>query len=178
MAAFQYLTLPIYGVLGLLGWVAYAGFWVLAAVTTVLAIAAAIGCKAYATAAVTGILAIAAAVAVWNANWLDIYLKSQLWLHQDSLSELAGAHQAGTLPTNTSLPWQLRYLSIDGHAHLQTGTNALYLPMWENWRGEAGGGLVHLNDPPERDTFVATAPGGMGHPDRYLGNGWWWVEGG
>lgn len=180
MAAFYYLTLPIFGVLGLLGWLALAGFWILAVVTTVLAMAALIGRKAYARAAVTGILAIVAAVAVWNADWLDIYLKSQLWLHQDSLSKLAGAHQTGTLPTNASLPWQLRYLSIDGHAHHQMGstTDALYLPMWENWRGEAGGGLVHLTEPPDSDTIIVTAPGGVSGPDRYLGNGWWWVEGG
>ncbi|MEV6963833.1 hypothetical protein AB0M47_01880 [Hamadaea sp. NPDC051192] len=180
LAAFYYLTLPIFGVLGLLGWLALAGFWILAVVTTVLAMAALIGRKAYARAAVTGILAIVAAVAVWNADWLDIYLKSQLWLHQDSLSKLAGAHQTGTLPTNASLPWQLRYLSIDGHAHHQMGstTDALYLPMWENWRGEAGGGLVHLTEPPDSDTIIVTAPGGVSGPDRYLGNGWWWVEGG
>ncbi|TDC39170.1 hypothetical protein E1211_04845 [Micromonospora sp. 15K316] len=71
------------------------------------------------------------------------------------------------------MPWRLTYLSIDGQAHRRGG--ALYLPVWQDWRAESGVGLAYFPTSPNPDTLIATASGDMGHPVRYLGDGWWWV---
>jgi hypothetical protein len=177
LAAIYYLTLPIFGALSVFGWLVVLGCWIWALAASGIAVASLVRHRAYRWATAVVGLAIMAAIGIWNADWLTIYLKSQLWLHRSSLSELASAHRAGTLPVNASLPWQIKYLSLDGRVHRQTDTNSLYLPMWQNWRGEAGGGLVYLVQAPDKDTFIVTAPGGMGVPERYVGQGWWWVQG-
>jgi hypothetical protein len=177
LAATSYLTLPIFGIVGLAGWLIIAGCWVWALAASGFAIASLARHRAYGRAVVSAGLAIVAAVGTWHADWLALYLDSQVWLHRDTLDELVTAHRGAHPPADTPLPWQIRYLSIDGRAHWQTGTNALYLPMWQNWRGEAGGGLVYLTEPLDADAAIVTAPGGVGMPDRYIGDGWWWVQG-
>ncbi|GIG06737.1 hypothetical protein ACFQZ4_50035 [Catellatospora coxensis] len=178
LAGAYYFELPVFAVVSMFGWLLIAACWLWAVTASIIAVVALLGRRRRAHAAAAAVIAAAAGVAIGNADWLMIYLRSQLWIHQAELGRLAAEHRLGTLPANPELPWRLRYLSIDGHAHRQTEAAALYLPMWQNWRGEAGGGLVHLTTTPDQDTWIETAPGGQGRPLRQVGDGWWWVEGG
>lgn len=174
LTACSYATLPLVGRLPLAGWPILAGCWVWAVGASV-AVAAllvrrrrrwwAIGC-------VVATLVLGCAVA--TTDWPRAYADSQFRLQRGGLAHLAARHRAGALPPDALLPPPLRYLSIDGRAH-RTG-DALYLPAWRDWRGENGGGFAYFPTTPGRDTSIVTAPGDMGHPVRYLGDGWWWVE--
>jgi hypothetical protein len=179
LGAAYYLSLPIYGALGVLSWlIIIGGCWVWASVASAVAVFTLIQDRAFGRAIVVAVLAVVAAAGILRTDWFTAYLESQFWLHRDRLSALAAEYEAGTLSEQRELPWQIRYLSIDGRAHLRNDSRALYIPMFQNWRGEAGGGLVYLSEPPNSETIIATAPGGMGVPHRYIGDGWWWVGGG
>ncbi|NUR74039.1 MAG: hypothetical protein HOU81_24770 [Hamadaea sp.] len=151
--------------------------WIGAVTATVMASVRWITRRAYAQAAAVAVLSIAAAVGIWRADWPTMYIDSQFSLHRAALHDLATAYAAGEVASSERLPLTIRYLSRDGRAHLQHGPDVLYLPMWENWRGEAGAGMAYLGEHPPADVLVVTAPGGLGKPVRYLGDGWWWVAG-
>ncbi|HEX5542710.1 MAG TPA: hypothetical protein VFX60_14310 [Micromonospora sp.] len=177
LAATYYLTFPIFGVLSLFGLLVVGGCWLWAIIGSAAAVISMARHSWWQAVALT-VVSVAAGLVIWHADWLTIYLKSQFWLHRGSLSQLAAEHDAGRLPVEAPLPWHMRYLSIDGHAHRQSSPEALYLPMWQDWRGESGGGFVYLGSASPTDTAIRTAPGGIGLPSRHIGDGWWWVAGG
>ncbi|MGW5364955.1 hypothetical protein [Actinopolymorpha pittospori] len=120
------------------------------------------------------ILVVLVGARVFTAEWGTTYAAHQVRLHQNELAELAAEHRAGRLPEEFELPRQLRYLTIDGKAQRQD--EALYLPVWQNWRAEDGAGIAYFSTPPRPDEMVGTAAGDGGLPVRHLGDGWWWVE--
>ncbi|MEV0458709.1 hypothetical protein [Catellatospora methionotrophica] len=178
LAVAYYFTLPIFDMISLLGWLLLAACWLWAVIASVVVVMSLLKQRRWQRAVAAAMIAAAAGLGTWHADWLAIYLSSQVWLHHAELDDLAAQHRRGTLPADARLPWQIRYLSIDGRVHAQPDAAGLYLPMWQNWRGEAGGGLVHLATPPDQDTLIQTAPGGQGRPRRHIDGDWWWVEGG
>jgi hypothetical protein len=91
-------------------------------------------------------------------------------------------HGSGELDDEVQLPLRMRYLSLDGRAHMQhiyvgdRTHDVLYIPVWQNWRHEDGVGLAHFVGPPPADAVLMTADGDGAGPIRPLGDGWWWVE--
>lgn len=178
LAAAYYLALPIFDALSLLGWLVLAVCWAWAVIGTVVAVVARARQRGSGQAAILAVVALAAGTTIWHTDWLSVYLRSQIWLHSGELSRLAADHDAGRISGDVRLPWRMRYLSIDGTAHRQINPKALSLPMWQDWRGESGGGIVHLPAAPTENDVVVTAPGGLGIPSRQVAGGWWWVQGG
>ncbi|MEV6370427.1 hypothetical protein AB0L86_26445 [Micromonospora musae] len=173
LVACNYLAYPLFDTLSLLALLVMAACWLLAVGGSVAALVALLLLRAYSWASGALVVALGFGLVVGTTNWERTYVDSQFRLHRNQLAELAESHRAGSLPPDAALPWQLRYLSIDGRAHRRD--DALYLPVWQDWRAESGVGLGYFPTSPGPDTLVATASGDMGHPVRYLGDGWWWV---
>ncbi|MEV4813336.1 hypothetical protein [Micromonospora avicenniae] len=173
LLACNYLAYPLLDALSLLALLVMAACWLLAVNGTVAALVVLLRRRAYVWAAGALIVALGSGLILQKANWERAYVDSQFRLQRSQLAELAAGYRVGGLPTDVALPWRLRYLSIDGQAHQRDG--ALYLPIWQDWRAESGVGLAYFKTSPSPDTVIATAFGDMGHPVRYLGDGWWWV---
>ncbi|WP_157744367.1 hypothetical protein [Micromonospora viridifaciens] len=173
LMACNYLAYPLFDALSLLALLVMAACWLLAVGGSVAALVALLRRRAYGWAAGALVVALGFGLVVQATNWERTYVDSQFRLHRGQLAELAASHRAGTLPPDAVLPWRLRYLSIDGRAHRRDG--ALYLPVWQDWRAESGVGLGYFPTSPGPDTLIATASGDIGHPVRYLGDGWWWI---
>ncbi|WP_155123561.1 MULTISPECIES: hypothetical protein [unclassified Actinoplanes] len=174
MASTYYLAMPLFGVLSLFGWLVIGGCWVGVVATSALAMLASCRDRAYGWAVACLVVAVLSGVGVVSTDWRPVYTDSQFRLHRGELGELAAEYQAGRLVSDSELPWRLRYLSIDGQAHVRDG--ALYLPVWADWRAESGGGFAYFPSSPGPDTMVGTAAGDTGRPVRALGDGWWWVD--
>ncbi|MFI7602531.1 hypothetical protein [Actinoplanes sp. NPDC049681] len=99
--------------------------------------------------------------------------------HRADLDQLAAEYRAGSIDRDRPLPWRLRFLSIDGHAHVRCAEEnygcGLFLLLYQNLRGEAGAGIAYFPMRPAGVT-IATAPGASGEPQRELGHGWWLVD--
>jgi hypothetical protein len=173
LVACNYLTLPLFGLLPLGGLLVLAACWFAAVAGSVAAVVVLVRQRAYGWAAGGLVVALACGLGVEATNWERAYVDSQFRLQRGQLAELAASYRAGTLPPDAELPWRLRYLSVDGQAH--QGDGVLYLPAWQDWRGESGVGLGYLPTAPGPDTMIGTALGDNGQPVRYLGDGWWWI---
>ena len=188
VAAVSYLRYPVTAATDDLGWLLIVAVcWAGALIATALTIVRWLTSRAYAKAAAAAVIAIAAGGTTWTVDWSTAYLDSQFRLHRGALHDLATSFEAGRLTADERLPLEIRYLSRDGRAHLQPSDarrpaaqnpRVLYLPVWEDWRGEAGAGLAYLGGHPPAEVVIATALGGMGVPSRHVGDGWWWVAGG
>lgn len=173
LAASYYLALPLFGALSLAALLVRIGCWLLAVVASVLVVTAELRRRAYRWAGVAAVAAILAGTGVVRTDWPRLYVDSQFRLHRGGLDALAAEYRTGRLTSDVPLPWRLRYLSIDGRAHVQD--RALYLPAWQDWRAESGGGFAYFTTCPDPDTLIITATGDVGTPQRALGDGWWWV---
>jgi uncharacterized membrane protein len=174
LVAAYYLSLPMFGALSFAGWLVLGALWVWAVVATIVALVIGIRKRAYPSTAVVGVVAVLAVVGIVVVDWTRAYADSQVALQRGPLDALVAEFRAGRLPADAELPVRIRYMSIDGHAHVRDG--ALYLPAWQDWRGESGGGFGYFAAPPSPETTIATAEGDLGHPTRSLGGGWWWVD--
>jgi hypothetical protein len=170
----NYLTYPMLAALFVFGLLLLVGCWLWTVVGSVALVVALFRRGAHAGAVGCLLVMVLAGVGVWTTDWPRIYVDSQFRLHRGDLAALAAEHRAGRLPPDARLPWRLRYLSIDGQAHRRDG--ALYLPVWEDWRAEQGGGFGYFPTPPGPNTIITTAAGDTGRPLRQLGDGWWWLE--
>ena len=96
-------------------------------------------------------------------------------LHRAALAELVEDYRAGRLPDGRfTLPPDLRSLSPSGWAYATSAE--IFVQTWQNWRHEAGTGFAYFADPPTAQTRIWTADGDQaGHPQREVGDGWWWV---
>jgi hypothetical protein len=182
VAAVSYFAMPLSGRLSLAAFVPYVMVWLLAFALSVGAtIGLALGGR---WVGAVGVLAVstAAVILMKTTDWATVYVNTQVDIHRGALAELAAQHRAGELDDDVQLPLRMRYLSLDGRAHVEhviggdQSDDALYIPVWQNWRGENGFGLAHFVGPPPADAAVQTAAGDAGLPTRSLGDGWWWVE--
>jgi hypothetical protein len=182
VAAFSYFAMPLSGRLSLAAFVPYVMVWLFALALSVGAtIGLALGGR---WVGAVGVLAVStAAVILMNTtDWATVYVNTQVDIHRGALAELAAQHRAGELDDDVQLPLRMRYLSLDGRAHVEhmigghQSNDALYIPVWRDWRHEKGLGLAHFVGPPPADAAVQTAAGDAGQPTRSLGDGWWWVE--
>ncbi|MFB9209021.1 hypothetical protein ACFFV7_48100 [Nonomuraea spiralis] len=144
---------------------AWAVLWSFAAVMTYLSL------KRHVRSFVTLTIAALLGVVIFRIDWQTLYIDGQFWLHRDEFAALVAEHESGRPLT---VPWWMKYLSMDGQVQQQG--EVLYLPVFEDWRAETGSGIAHLPAPPTSRTLVQTASGDLGSPVRDLGDGWWWVE--
>jgi hypothetical protein len=185
VAAISYFAIPLSGRLILAALLLYGLVWLFA---VALSVGATIGlASGRRWVGAVGVLAgsTAAVILVMTADWATIYVNTQLDIHRGALAELAAQHRAGELDDDVQLPLRMRYLSIDGHAHMQhvldfgdrsQDVHALYIPVWQSWRHENGFGLAHFVGPPPAGALLTTADWDVAGPTRPLGDGWWWVE--
>jgi hypothetical protein len=156
----------------LLIWVA--GFFFAAAVS-ITAILTACVRRSWGVALAGVVLAAVGVVANTRLNSQVDVIDYQYREHRTALAELAEDYRAGRLPNGAlTLPPDLRSLSPSGYAY--AGPTAVFVQMWQNWRHESGTGLAYFADPPTEQTMVNTAEGDAGHPQREVGDGWWWVS--
>ncbi|WP_157362143.1 hypothetical protein [Haloechinothrix halophila] len=132
--------------------------------------------------------AVASGFLIGSTDWHTAYIDSQFALHKANFTNLAEAHNSGAIIDSAPLPLTMRYLSLDGRAHLRTPLargsghadtpDVLYVPVWQNWRAEDGFGLAHFrfNAQPSPEISLMTASGDFGKPLRHLGGGWWVVD--
>ncbi|SNY69569.1 hypothetical protein [Paractinoplanes atraurantiacus] len=93
--------------------------------------------------------------------------------HRAELADLAEDYRAGHLDSDLTLPSGLRSLCPSGFAY--AAPTVLFVQMWQNWRAESGTGLAYFPQPPTAATWITTAEGDNGRPQREVGDGWWWV---
>jgi hypothetical protein len=147
VAAVSYFAMPLSGRFSLAALLLYGLVWIFAFALSVGAtIGLALGRR---WVGAVGVLAgsTAAVILVVTADWATIFVNTQLDIHRGALAELAAQHRAGELDDDVQLPLRMRYLSIDGHAHMQrdilggdNSHNALYIPVWQDWRAENASG--------------------------------------
>ncbi|MFF5211690.1 hypothetical protein [Streptosporangium sp. NPDC000396] len=171
LAVASYLWIPLFRMSWLLMGLALSAFWLWAALWSFTMVMSYLSRKAYVRAFAALVIAMAVGGAIWTTDWKAVYVDSQFWLHRDEFSALAAAYDSHE---SLVAPWWMKYLSIDGQ--VQDQGDALYLPVFEDWRAETGVGIAYLPNPSDSETVVQTAAGDLGRPARDLGNGWWWVE--
>lgn len=101
------------------------------------------------------------------------FLHAESNVHDD-LVGLSQAFEADGGSAPSQLPPALRPLSRDDTVDVLEDGATLYIPVWEDWRGESGTGLVYTHDP------THTIPIGPGYgiaPSVDLGDGWWYYVG-
>ena len=172
LANFDLLAFPFGGLL-LLGMLAACWIWALTG--SVVVVVQACRRRAHVWAVGCLVASVIGAVGVVKTDWERTFVDTQFSMHRGAFKELGDGFRAGRLGTHTRLPWSMRYLSIDGRAHVRDD-DALYVPVWEDWRAESGIGYGYFPTPPGPDTEIRTATGDIGKPVRPLGDGWWWVE--
>ncbi|GAA0517348.1 hypothetical protein Ade02nite_84350 [Paractinoplanes deccanensis] len=158
----SWLSLPL--------WVA--GFLLAAAVSTI-AIVVACARRSWGVALASLLLAAIGVVADTRLNSQVDYVDYQYREHRTELAALAGDYRAGRLDGRLTLPPGLRSLSPSGYAY--AAPTALFIQMWQNARAESGTGLAYFTTPPTARTTINTADGDTGHPQRKVGDGWWWI---
>ncbi|KUL29699.1 hypothetical protein [Actinoplanes awajinensis] len=157
----------------------FVGWWIslLAALFAVLVSIAAIliACArgSWGVAVVSLCLAAAAFVVVSRQDSQVYPVDYRYRLHRAALTELVEGYRAGRLDGALTLPADIRSLCPSGFAY--AGPTVLFVQLWQNWRAESGTGLAYFAEPPTAQTTVTTAEGDNGHPQREVGDGWWWV---
>ena len=152
-------------------WVA--GF-LFAAAVSITAILIACVKRSWGVALASLVLAATGVVAVTQLNSQVDIVDYQYREHRTALAELADDYRAGRLPEgHLTLPPALRSLSPSGYAYV--GRTEVFVQMWQNWRHESGTGFAYFAKPPSEQTVINTAEGDSGHPQREVGDGWWWV---
>ncbi|RKR92572.1 hypothetical protein BDK92_7013 [Micromonospora pisi] len=181
-----YVVLPFFGVLSVVTSSAIAICWLwVTIVPTIAAVRLGLRRVWLATAAFSA-LAVLAGGGFGTVGSPQFTPEAHFRQHRHELVQLASDYRAGRINGDADLPWRLRFLTIDGQAHQRCGftdrqtgqkTCALYLAMWENFRGESGAGIAYYGaaPPPEPYSAIATAAGDDGVPVRELGEGWWVV---
>ncbi|MEV4641051.1 hypothetical protein AB0J80_27285 [Actinoplanes sp. NPDC049548] len=102
--------------------------------------------------------------------------------HRADLDQLAAEYRAEGIGEDRALPLRLRFLAVDGQAHLRCTSRdpdrgcGVYLMLWQDWRAEAGFGIAYFPVRPNSEVRITTASGDSGGPTRELGKGWWLVE--
>lgn len=152
-------------------WVA--GFLFAAGVSTAVVIVACIR-RSWGVAVVSLILAATGVIANTRLNSQVDYIDYQFREHRTELGALAADYRAGLLNGRITLSPDLRLLSPSGYAYADSTT--LFIQMWQNWRAESGTGIAYFAEPPPEQTLISTAEGDNGHPQREVGDGWWWVS--
>jgi hypothetical protein len=179
------LVLPVFGVLSPVtcsaiwaGWLWVIGVPVVAAIRLAAR-------QVWWPAASVSTLAVLAAAGLWTVGPPELTPEGQFRQHRGDMQRLAAGFRIGLFDGDGALPWRMRSLSIDGHAHRRCGFTemvvgrrdcALYLPAWQDWRAESGTGFAYYPTGPGPDASIVTAAGDIGKPSRELGDGWWWVE--
>jgi hypothetical protein len=160
----SYFALPI--------WVA--GF-LLATAVSITAILIACAKRSWGVALTSLVLAAAGVVANTQLNAQIDIVDYQYREHRTALAELAENYRAGRLPEGElTVPPDLRSLCPSGYAY--ASPTKVFVQMWQNWRHESGTGLAYFAASPTNQTTVTTAEGDTGHPQREMGDGWWWVS--
>ncbi|MEO3854563.1 hypothetical protein [Acrocarpospora sp. B8E8] len=109
---------------------------------------------------------------IFRIDWQTLYIDSQFRFHRDEFAALVAENE---LNRPLTVPWWMKYFSLDGQVRQQGG--GLYLPVFvEPWRAESGRGIAYLRHPPTSEMIIKIATDDFGRPVRDLGNGWWWVE--
>lgn len=184
VAASYYLVLPLFGVLSAVTWALTMICWLwVIGVPIVMAVKLARR-RAFSRAVVWSLAGILAGAALWTWGFPQRTPLGQFTEHRNDLARLADEYREGRITEDPSLPWRMRFLSVDGQAHVRCGSAgpeparehcALFLLTWQNWRHEDGAGLAYYVTPPGPHALLATAEGDVGRPIRELGAGWWVV---
>lgn len=113
----------------------------------------------------------------------DGALANQVTTHREELRALAEAFDRGQVADGAKLPRSLHTMATDDVAHVWSVDRGdprerpvLFIQTWQDWRAENGVGLAYLGSQPDAAMWVRTAEGDGGHPERDMGDGWWWVE--
>lgn len=116
-----------------------------------------------------GVVFISAVVLLMFVPWSSLFLSSR----DADLDRVSRLVDQDTLSPGEELPGGVRYLSRDGHLHQQHG--CLYLPLWQDWRGESGLGFARCPGDPSGIQFQ-TAPADLGNATQALSGGWWLIR--
>jgi hypothetical protein len=176
-----FVVLPFLGVISPLTRHAVIAGWVCAIGLPVVAAADCARLRLWRVVTAFGVVAVVALVGLLGTGVPQTSPEKIFAQHRRELAGLAAEYRAGRLGSDADLPWRLRFVSIDGQAHKRCGEPcALYLPLWQNWRHENGGGIAYYPEPPVdregRNPAIATAEGDAAGPRQELGDGWWVVE--
>lgn len=133
--------------------------WILAAVITVMSVGMAVGASALAK--------------HQEIDNIAELVQAESRVH-DRLVEISQAFEDSSGATVTPLPPELRPLSWDDDVRVLDNGTTLYISVWENWRGEAGSGLIYTHDPTRS---FGIGPGYSVTPSIDLGDGWWYSVG-
>ncbi|MEU1386079.1 MULTISPECIES: hypothetical protein [unclassified Nonomuraea] len=172
LAIVSYLSLPMFQTIWWFSKLVTTAAWLWAALWSCAAVMTYLSLKVYVRSFVVLTIAVFLGAVIFRIDWQTLYIDNQFWLHRDEFAALVAENENGRPLT---VPWWMKYLSIDGQVRQQE--EVLYLPVFEDsWRAESGRGIAHLPVPPTSETLVMTAAGDLGRPVRDLGNGWWWVE--
>ncbi len=171
LVALEYFWIPVFRVSELFAWLAIMAVWLWVISRSVAVVVTCLFLKDYGRCVAVLLLALGAGAVVRTADWEPLYAEGQVWLHRDAFAELASDYDNHRPLT---VPGWMEYLSIDGRVRSQD--DALYLPVFEDWRAESGRGIAYVPGSGGRGATVRTASGDLGSATRELGDGWWWVE--
>lgn len=118
----EYATTPLLLFLPLLGIPIILGAWVLAIATSIAAIHSFARGRTRRITVLSTVVAVGTSVLISITDWNAVYIDSQFALHRSTFDSLATAHDAGTLSEDTPLPQTMRYLTLDGNAHIQSAS--------------------------------------------------------
>lgn len=179
LAASYYLGLPFFGVLSTVTWALIMVCWLWVIGLPVVMAGRLAWRRALRQTLACGVASVLAGALLWTLGLPQRTPQGQFAEHRDDLAWLAAEYRDGGMSEDAALPLRLRFLSVDGQAHIRCGLEhadcALFLLTWQDWRGESGTGLAYYRTPPGPDALLVTAEGDAGKPIRELDAGWWVV---
>ncbi|WP_155350884.1 hypothetical protein [Acrocarpospora pleiomorpha] len=121
LAIVSYLSLPMFQTIWWFSKLMTAAAWIPAALWSFTAVMTYLTLKAYVRSFAVLVIAVLLGVVIFRIDWQALYIDSQFKFHRDEFAALAAENK---LSRPLTVPWWMKYLSLDGQVR--------HLPVFED----------------------------------------------